>query len=95
MDLQAPVLLMTFGINLDLFIKTIWAYLAIGATIFFAWAITIESNYYGEFIRHLLRALMTFFEGFKSLRKTNKENRSSGNASTGITYEGSMATNPG
>ena len=60
MFLQALALLLTFGIDPDLLIKTIWTALDIGDTIFVVWLIPIESNYKGEFVRHLLRALMDF-----------------------------------
>ena len=76
--LQALALLLAFGINPHLFIKTIWTVLAIGAIISVVWLIIIESNYDGEFIHHLLRTLMMFFEGLKPLRNTDKANLSSG-----------------
>ena len=72
------MLLLNFGINLDLFIKTVWTALAIGATIFVIWLMITESKYDGELIQHLLNASMAFFESLKYLPKTEKANRSSG-----------------
>ena len=72
------MLLLTFGINPDLFIKTVWTALAIWATIFVIWLMITESKYDGKLIQNLLNALMTFFESLKSLLKTEKSNQSSG-----------------